>query len=158
MVLLSKSFTTRNQSQLLTPSSTSTHSIPILRSLKKLNPIFLPTKRCPMVPSNSFSSPPISALEATSRSTEEEALSPRGSDLILKCDQYDIFLVVSSVLFVLYLTVHAKKNLIRLCRGGSYVVVFYYVLLWLVTLLNLTWSFLQVHHIFPFCLLILLQC
>ncbi|XP_068464587.1 protein CANDIDATE G-PROTEIN COUPLED RECEPTOR 2-like isoform X2 [Phaseolus vulgaris] len=76
-----------------------------------------------------------------SQSIEDEALSPLGSDL--KCDGYGIFLVVSSVLFVLYLALHAKKNLSSLCHRGSYVVVSYYALLWLVTLLNLAWSSLQ---------------
>ncbi|TKY55037.1 Transmembrane protein adipocyte-associated 1-like [Spatholobus suberectus] len=100
-----------------------------------------------MVSPNSFSSQPISASEAMSRSTEDQALSPVGSDL--KCDGYDMFLVVSSVLFVLYLMVHAKNNINRLCRGASYVVVFYYALLWLVTLLNLAWSFLQTWQCSP---------
>ncbi|KAL9326364.1 hypothetical protein ACSQ67_007009 [Phaseolus vulgaris] len=76
-----------------------------------------------------------------SQSIEDEALSPLGSDL--KCDGYGIFLVVSSVLFVLYLALHAKKNLSSLCHRGSYVVVSYYALLWLVALLNLAWSSLQ---------------
>ncbi|KOM33183.1 hypothetical protein LR48_Vigan01g273900 [Vigna angularis] len=76
-----------------------------------------------------------------SLSIENEALSPLGSDL--KYDGYGIFLVVSSVLFALYLALHAKKNLKSLCRRGSYVVVSYYALLWLVTLLNLAWSSLQ---------------
>ncbi|XP_061364931.1 protein CANDIDATE G-PROTEIN COUPLED RECEPTOR 2-like [Gastrolobium bilobum] len=59
----------------------------------------------------------------------------------LKCNGYDnTFLVVSSLLFVLYLTVHAKKNIKSL---GSYIIISYYALLWLVTLLNLAWSFLQ---------------
>ncbi|XP_027332883.1 transmembrane protein adipocyte-associated 1 homolog [Abrus precatorius] len=76
-----------------------------------------------------------------SRNIQDQALSPLASDL--KCNDYDIFLVVSSVLFVLYLAVHAKKNLNRLCRGASYILISYYALLWLVTLLNLAWSFLQ---------------
>ncbi|KHN48736.1 hypothetical protein glysoja_015884 [Glycine soja] len=64
-----------------------------------------------------------------STSIEDQALSSTGSDL--KCDGYGISLVVSSVLFVLYLAVHAKKNLNSLCRRGSYVVVSYFALLWL---------------------------
>nr|ACU20762.1 unknown [Glycine max] len=82
-----------------------------------------------------------------STSIEDQALSSTGSDL--KCDGYGISLVVSSVLFVLYLAVHAKKNLNSLCRRGSYVVVSYFVLLWLVTLLNLAWSFLQAWQCSP---------
>ncbi|MED6145025.1 hypothetical protein PIB30_021173 [Stylosanthes scabra] len=56
---------------------------------------------------------------------------------------YDSFLVVSSVVFVLYLAFQARKNLKRLANGGSYIVISYYALLWLVTLLNLAWSFFQ---------------
>ncbi|KAK7388880.1 hypothetical protein VNO78_23707 [Psophocarpus tetragonolobus] len=82
-----------------------------------------------------------------SNSTQDQALSPLGSDL--KCDGYAIFLVVSSVLFVLYLMVHAKKNLNSICRRRSYVVVSYYAILWLVTLLNLAWSFLQAWQCSP---------
>ncbi|KAG5027935.1 hypothetical protein AAZX31_05G020900 [Glycine max] len=82
-----------------------------------------------------------------STSIEDQALSSTGSDL--KCDGYGISLVVSSVLFVLYLAVHAKKNLNSLCRRGSYVVVSYFALLWLVTLLNLAWSFLQAWQCSP---------
>ncbi|XP_020227920.2 transmembrane protein adipocyte-associated 1 homolog isoform X2 [Cajanus cajan] len=118
------------------------HQLNSTISLKKLNSTSPPTKQCPMVPPNPFSSQPISASEAAmSGSGEAQALSPLGNDL--KCDGYGVFLVVSSVLFVVYLMVHAKKNLNRLCRGASYVVVSYYALLWLVTLLNLAWSFLQ---------------
>ncbi|RDX61346.1 hypothetical protein CR513_60436, partial [Mucuna pruriens] len=108
-----------------------------------------PAKRCSMVSQNPLSSEPIPASKSMSRSTEDQALSPLGSDL--KCDGYDIFLVVSSVLFVLYLTVHAKKNVKKLCRGrgGSHVVISYYALLWLVTLLNLAWSFLQAWQCSP---------
>lgn len=115
-------------------------------------------KQCLMVPTNSFSSQRISNPETMSLSIENEALSPLGSDL--KCDGYGIFLVVSSVLFALYLALHAKKNLKSLCRRGSYVVVSYYALLWLVTLLNLAWSSLQVHHIasFLFCIYFFVFC
>lgn len=94
-----------------------------------------------MVPTNPFSSQRISNPETMSQSIENEALSPLGSDL--KCDGYGFFFVVSSVLFVLYLALHAKKSLNSLCRRGSYVVVSYYAVLWLVTLLNLAWSSLQ---------------
>jgi len=111
-----------------------------------------------MVPTNPFSSQRISNPETMSQSIENEALSPLGSDL--KCDGYGFFFVVSSVLFVLYLALHAKKSLNSLCRRGSYVVVSYYAVLWLVTLLNLAWSSLQVHHVasFLFCIYCFLFC
>ena len=57
---------------------------------------------------------------------------------------YDAFLVMPAVLFVVYLAVHAKKNLKKLCNGGSYIMISYYALLWFVTILNLAWCFLQV--------------
>ncbi|XP_015943347.1 protein CANDIDATE G-PROTEIN COUPLED RECEPTOR 2 [Arachis duranensis] len=68
------------------------------------------------------------------------------------CDRffwYDSFLVVLSVLFVLYLALQARKNLKRLANGGSYVVISYYALLWFVTLLNLAWSFFQAWQCSP---------
>lgn len=67
-------------------------------------------------------------------------------DLNLNCNVHDTFVAASSVLFVLYLALKAKKNINSLCNGGSYIIAFYYALLWIVTLLNLAWSFLQVHH------------
>ncbi|KAF7838524.1 transmembrane protein adipocyte-associated 1-like protein [Senna tora] len=62
---------------------------------------------------------------------------------------YDALLVVPSVLFVLYLAVHAKKNLNKLCNGGSYMMKSYYALLWVVTLLNLAWCFFQAWRCSP---------
>jgi hypothetical protein len=58
---------------------------------------------------------------------------------------HDAALVVFSVGFVVYLALHAKKNVKKLCNRRSYIVISYYVLLWVATLLNLTWSSLQVH-------------
>lgn len=57
---------------------------------------------------------------------------------------YDVVLVVPAVLFVVYLAVHAKKNLRKLCNGSSYIMIAYYALLWLACLLNLAWCSLQV--------------
>ncbi|XP_054807690.1 protein CANDIDATE G-PROTEIN COUPLED RECEPTOR 2-like isoform X2 [Prosopis cineraria] len=62
---------------------------------------------------------------------------------------YDAFLVVPSVLFVLYLAVHAKKNLKKLCNGGSYVMKSCYALLWAATLLNIAWCFFQAWQCSP---------
>lgn len=59
-------------------------------------------------------------------------------------------LVVFSVLFVVYLAAHAKKNLKKLYTRRSYVTISYYALLWLVTALNLGWSSLQVLPLPPF--------
>nr|AFK46758.1 unknown [Lotus japonicus] len=83
-----------------------------------------------------------------SRSVEEEI--KINSDVVdLNCNGYDTLLVVSSVLFIVYLVVRAKKNFRRLFHGGSYILISYYALLWLVTLLNLAWSFLQTWQCSP---------
>lgn len=143
MILLHENFhhkRTKSSSDSVTEppsSSSSTEFHDLVEGKKTLT--LPPTKQCPMVTNLRSLAP-----ETMSLSMEDQALSPAGSDL--KCDGYGIFLVVSSLLFVLYLTVHAKKNLNGVCRRGSYVVVSYYALLWLVTLFNLAWSFLQVHH------------
>lgn len=70
-------------------------------------------------------------------------------DLNLNCNVHDTFVAASSVLFVLYLALKAKKNINSLCNGGSYIIASYYALLWIVTLLNLAWSFLQVWQCSP---------
>ncbi|KAG9153221.1 hypothetical protein Leryth_021242 [Lithospermum erythrorhizon] len=65
---------------------------------------------------------------------------------------HDALLVVPSALFVLYLGYHSKRNLKRL-RGGTgnraYVMITYYAFLWVATLLNLAWSFLQAWQCTP---------
>ncbi|KAG4378651.1 hypothetical protein GLYMA_17G077800v4 [Glycine max] len=139
LILLHENFhhkRTKSSSDSVTepPSSSSTEFHDLVEGKKTLT--LPPTKQCPMVTNLRSLAP-----ETMSLSMEDQALSPAGSDL--KCDGYGIFLVISSLLFVLYLTVHAKKNLNGVCRRGSYVVVSYYALLWLVTLFNLAWSFLQ---------------
>ncbi|KEH32014.1 transmembrane protein, putative [Medicago truncatula] len=70
-------------------------------------------------------------------------------DLNLNCNVHDTFVAASSVLFVLYLALKAKKNINSLCNGGSYIIASYYALLWIVTLLNLAWSFLQAWQCSP---------
>ena len=57
---------------------------------------------------------------------------------------FDVVLVVESVVFIGYLSIHAKKNLKKLYNRGSYILISYYSLLWFTTLLNLTWSSLRV--------------
>jgi hypothetical protein len=57
---------------------------------------------------------------------------------------YDAVLVVPSVVFLVYLAVHAKKNLEKLSNGRSYIMISYYALVWVATLLNLAWCSLQV--------------
>ncbi|KAM5570895.1 protein CANDIDATE G-PROTEIN COUPLED RECEPTOR 2-like [Rosa sericea] len=56
---------------------------------------------------------------------------------------YDAVLVVSSVVFLVYLAFHAKKNLKKLSNGSSYIMISYYALVWVAGLLNLAWCALQ---------------
>ena len=63
---------------------------------------------------------------------------------------FDVVLVVASVVFIGYLSIHAKKNLKKLYNRGSYILISYYALLWFATLLNLTWSSLQVPYLLSF--------
>ncbi|XP_030940329.1 protein CANDIDATE G-PROTEIN COUPLED RECEPTOR 2-like [Quercus lobata] len=62
---------------------------------------------------------------------------------------FDVVLVVASVVFLGYLSIHAKKNLKKLYNRGSYILISYYALLWFATLLNLTWSSLQTWQCSP---------
>ncbi|KAJ7978725.1 transmembrane protein adipocyte-associated 1-like [Quillaja saponaria] len=88
----------------------------------------------------SLSLSPIASLPAETNDQD-----PRFPVSSSNCDVfwYDTLLVVPSVFFAVYLAVHAKKNLKKLCNGGSYIMISYYALLWLVTLLNLAWCSLQ---------------
>ncbi|KAL0558401.1 hypothetical protein IC582_002965 [Cucumis melo] len=56
---------------------------------------------------------------------------------------YKLFLIVPSLLFVLYLAFRAKKSLSKLSNGRSYIIVAYYGTLWIVTLLNFAWCLFQ---------------
>ncbi|XP_074573971.1 protein CANDIDATE G-PROTEIN COUPLED RECEPTOR 2-like isoform X1 [Curcuma longa] len=57
---------------------------------------------------------------------------------------YNLALIVPSVLFVAYLASLARKSFAKLMSGQSYLMVSYYALLWLVSLLNLFWCLVQV--------------
>ncbi|KAK4781499.1 hypothetical protein SAY86_015601 [Trapa natans] len=57
---------------------------------------------------------------------------------------HNALLMTASLLFVLYLVSQARRSLLKLSHGGrSYIMMSYYVSLWLVSLLNLTWCCLQ---------------
>ncbi|CAN1795870.1 Protein CANDIDATE G-PROTEIN COUPLED RECEPTOR 2 [Linum perenne] len=62
---------------------------------------------------------------------------------------YAALLVVPAALFVVYLGMNAAKNVKKLWRGGSYVMISYYALLWLATSLNLAWCCLQAWRCSP---------
>lgn len=95
---------------------------------------------------SSVSLPPITSSPASS-------ITRRGSSFLLGVSSsvsdchglwFDVVLVVPSVVFVVYLALHAKTNLKKLCNGRSYIMVSYYALLWIASLLNLAWCSLQV--------------
>lgn len=52
---------------------------------------------------------------------------------------YNLALIVPSLLFLVYLALQAKKSFTKLFHGRSYIMISYYGLLWLVSLLNLAW-------------------
>ncbi|KAG7020001.1 hypothetical protein SDJN02_18969 [Cucurbita argyrosperma subsp. argyrosperma] len=56
---------------------------------------------------------------------------------------YSALLVAPSVLFVIYLATSAIKNMKRFFVGRSFIMILYYALLWIATLLNLAWCSLQ---------------
>lgn len=62
---------------------------------------------------------------------------------------YNVSLVVPAVLFVVYLAVHSRKNVRKLCNGRSYVMISYYALLLLASFLNLAWCCLQAWQCSP---------
>lgn len=57
---------------------------------------------------------------------------------------YSALLVAPSVLFAIYLAISAIKNMKMYFLGRSFIMVSYYALLWITTLLNLAWCSLQV--------------
>ncbi|XP_042465368.1 protein CANDIDATE G-PROTEIN COUPLED RECEPTOR 2-like [Zingiber officinale] len=57
---------------------------------------------------------------------------------------YNLALIVPSALFVAYLAWLARKSFLKLTSGQSHLMVSYYALLWLVSLLNFFWCLVQV--------------
>jgi hypothetical protein len=56
---------------------------------------------------------------------------------------YNLALIIPTVLFIAYLGSQARKSFARLTYGRSHIMIAYYVLLWVVTILNLVWCLLQ---------------
>ncbi|XP_020579687.1 transmembrane protein adipocyte-associated 1 [Phalaenopsis equestris] len=56
---------------------------------------------------------------------------------------YNLSLVVPAVLFVAYLASQARRSFAKLSYGRSYVMIAYYALLWIVSVLNFVWCVLQ---------------
>lgn len=66
-------------------------------------------------------------------------------DFLFECHGFwhNATLIISSFLFVLYLALQARHNLLKLSLPRSYITISYNASLWLFTLLNLAWCFLQ---------------
>ncbi|GLT25205.1 hypothetical protein SLA2020_003500 [Shorea laevis] len=94
------------------------------------------------VTNSSLATPPISEFE--DRVHSEPAFSPQCHGV-----WYNAMLVVPAVLFVVYLAVHARKNVRKLCNGRSYVMISYYALLWIASGFNLAWCCLQAWQCSP---------
>ncbi|CAK9312236.1 unnamed protein product [Citrullus colocynthis] len=62
---------------------------------------------------------------------------------------YSALLVAPSVLFAIYLAISAIKNMKKYFLGRSFIMVSYYALLWITTLLNLAWCSLQAWECSP---------
>ncbi|KAK8957462.1 hypothetical protein KSP39_PZI000556 [Platanthera zijinensis] len=56
---------------------------------------------------------------------------------------FSVALVVPAVLFVAYLASQARRSCAKLSYGRSYIMIAYYALLWIVSILNLIWCVLQ---------------
>ncbi|KAH7528937.1 hypothetical protein FEM48_Zijuj05G0130700 [Ziziphus jujuba var. spinosa] len=100
----------------------------------------------------SVSTPPIASSPASTIDGEGSSFLVRtSSSSSSNCHGFwfDAFLVVPSVIFVVYLAVHAKKNLNKFCNGRSYIMISYYAFLWIASILNLTWCSLQAWQCSP---------
>ncbi|RRT78109.1 hypothetical protein BHM03_00017218 [Ensete ventricosum] len=96
----------------------------------------------------------ISLAAAPAESADESPVgsssgsAPISSSWIVGCHglPYNLALIVPSALFVVYLASKARKSIAKLTYGHSYVMMAYYALLWVVTVLNLLWCLVQVRQ------------
>ena len=124
---------------------------PPLFSISRCSSCKLPsiwTKKVMEIPTDRGSEPllPI-PVSTTSNSTLDHGNStPTAYSWLFECHGfwYKLFLIVPSLLFVLYLAFRARKSLSKLSNGRSYIIVAYYGTLWIVTLLNFAWCMFQV--------------
>lgn len=86
------------------------------------------------------------ALDSNSSSVLSDASASRLYDWLLDCHGFwhNAALTIASILFVLYLATQSKQSFLKLSHGRSYIIISYYGCLWLVSILNLAWCFLQV--------------
>ncbi|KAJ3705989.1 hypothetical protein LUZ61_009694 [Rhynchospora tenuis] len=82
-------------------------------------------------------------------STEAEEIAGGGSGVgswwLSDCHGvlYNLALIIPTILFIVYLGSQARKSYARLTYGRSHIMIAYYALLWVVTILNLLWCLLQ---------------
>ncbi|PRQ42000.1 putative transmembrane protein adipocyte-associated 1 [Rosa chinensis] len=91
-------------------------------------------------------------LPKGTNSTLGEAISgPRLYSWLGQCHGFwhNLALITSSLLFTLYLAYQSRKSFSKLYHGRSYIMMAYYGCLWLVSLLNLAWCFLQAWECTP---------
>lgn len=86
-----------------------------------------------------------------SNSTGESYIGPKMYNWLFECHGFwhNVLLIMSSLLFVLYLGFQAKKSFSKLSHGRSYIMISYYGSLWLVSLLNLAWCSFQAWECTP---------
>ncbi|KAJ8436797.1 hypothetical protein Cgig2_032025 [Carnegiea gigantea] len=70
---------------------------------------------------------------------------------LVKCHGFwhNFALIVPSALFILYLAFHAKQSYKKLWIGRSHIINSYYMIVWLVSLLNFAWCCLQTWECTP---------
>ncbi|CAJ1960964.1 unnamed protein product [Sphenostylis stenocarpa] len=80
-----------------------------------------------------------------SRGVLSEGSSHGFYDWLFECHGFwhNVILIIPSFLFVLYLALQTKHSLHKLSLARSYIIFSYNASLWIVTLLNLAWCFLQ---------------
>ncbi|KAJ8752736.1 hypothetical protein K2173_007046 [Erythroxylum novogranatense] len=102
------------------------------------------------IPNVSYSSlpPKVSAPPGGNRQSSSPLSGGGGGE---KCHLvwYEIVLVAAAVLFLLYLAINAKRNVRKLWSGRSFIMISYYALLWLASVLNLAWCSLQAWQCTP---------
>ncbi|KAJ8484867.1 hypothetical protein OPV22_017352 [Ensete ventricosum] len=77
--------------------------------------------------------------------------SPRSPSRLVGCHGllYNLALIVPSVIFVAYLAFLARRSFAKLTNGYSYVMIAYYALIWLISVLNLLWCLVQAWQCAP---------
>lgn len=95
--------------------------------------------------------PPVGSISAITDIHHNGTSLPSSASTQNKCHGlwYTASLSIPSVLFVLYLGFHLKRNIKKLNRRRSHVMIAYYALLWFSAILNLAWCSLQAWQCIP---------